>query len=60
VRPAHDDASTRYSALGQIDTANVKTLQLAWTFSTGVPRGHEVAPIVANNTMYIIAHIPGA
>ena len=35
-----------YSALGQINTRNVKNLKLAWTFSTGVNRGHEGAPLV--------------
>ena len=37
--PARDYASTRYSALAQIDARNVRGLQLAWTFSTGVLRG---------------------
>ena len=30
-----------YSELSQINTRNVKDLKLAWTFSTGVNRGHE-------------------
>ena len=33
-----DDANTRYSKLNQITAANVKKLQVAWTFSTGVLR----------------------
>jgi len=37
-----DDANTRFSKLNQITAANVKKLQVAWTFSTGVLRGHEV------------------
>ena len=35
-----DDANTRYSKLNQINASNVKKLQVAWTFSTGVLRGH--------------------
>ena len=33
-----DDANTRYSKLSQINASNVKKLQVAWTFSTGVLR----------------------
>src|SRR6185503_17471776 len=47
--PAKDYASTRFSGLDQINTNNVANLKLAWTFSTGVLRGHEAAPIVVNN-----------
>ncbi|TXN73127.1 PQQ-dependent dehydrogenase, methanol/ethanol family, partial [Methylobacterium sp. WL8] len=36
-----DYANTRYSKLDQINAGNVKNLQVAWTFSTGVLRGHE-------------------
>ena len=32
--PAHDYASTRYSALTEITAANVAQLTLAWSFST--------------------------
>src|SRR3954467_7971350 len=41
--PAHDYASTRFSGLDRITSANVGSLKLAWTFSTGVTRGHEGA-----------------
>ncbi|MFN7141451.1 MAG: methanol/ethanol family PQQ-dependent dehydrogenase, partial [Limisphaerales bacterium] len=51
-------ASTRYSTLSEINTGNVKDLKLAWSFSTGVLRGHEAAPIVVNNTMYIVTPFP--
>jgi glucose dehydrogenase len=47
--PARNYASTRYSGLDQITTENVKNLQLAWTFSTGVLRGHEAAPYGAGS-----------
>ncbi len=51
-------ASTRYSTLDQINTANVASLKLAWTFSTGLTRGHEAAPLIVNNTMYIVTPYP--
>src|SRR3954463_6621527 len=37
--PAKTFAATRYSELDQISTENVKSLKVAWTFSTGVNRG---------------------
>src|SRR5205807_4350814 len=43
IRPAKDYASTRYSSLDQINASNAKTLKLAFTFSTGMTRGHEAA-----------------
>ena len=58
VRATKDYANTRYSALDQISTGNMSSLKLAWTFDTGVPRGQEAAPIVANNTMYVVAPWP--
>ena len=39
----------RYSGLKQITKDNVKNLRVAWTFSTGVLRGHEGAPLVIGN-----------
>jgi PQQ-dependent dehydrogenase (methanol/ethanol family) len=58
LMPAKDYAATRFSGLDQIDTGNVRSLQLAWTFSTGVLRGHEAAPIVAGSTMYVVTPYP--
>jgi PQQ-dependent dehydrogenase (methanol/ethanol family) len=58
IRPAGDYASTRYSHLNQITAQNVARLALAFTFSTGIPRGHEAAPLVVNNTMYLITPYP--
>jgi PQQ-dependent dehydrogenase (methanol/ethanol family) len=55
---ARDHANTRYSGLNQITTANVKDLKPAFTFSTGVLRGHEGAPIVVDDMMYIVAPYP--
>lgn len=51
-------ASTRFSTLNQITTANVSSLKLAWTFSTGLTRGHEAPPLVVNNTMYLVTPYP--
>jgi lanthanide-dependent methanol dehydrogenase len=56
--PAKDYASTRFSGLQDINAGNVANLKLAWSFSTGVVRGHESAPIIANNTMYVITPYP--
>ncbi|MBV9267596.1 MAG: methanol/ethanol family PQQ-dependent dehydrogenase [Acidobacteriaceae bacterium] len=58
VMAAKNYASTRYSTLNQINTQNVKNLKLDWTFSTGYTRGHEAAPLVVNNTMYIVTPYP--
>jgi alcohol dehydrogenase (cytochrome c) len=58
VMPAKNYASTRFSSLDQINQANVKQLQLKWTFSTGLTRGQEAGPLVVNNTMYIITPWP--
>jgi PQQ-dependent dehydrogenase (methanol/ethanol family) len=53
-----DYASTRFSALNEITPANVGKLQVAFTFSTGVNRGQEAAPIVVGDTMYIVTPFP--
>ena len=58
VRPAKDFASTRFSTLSEINTTNVKNLRSVGTFSTGVLRGHESAPLVVGSTMYIITPFP--
>jgi lanthanide-dependent methanol dehydrogenase len=58
IRPAKDYASTRYSTLDQINQSNVKNLKVAWTFSTGMDRGHEAAPLYVNGTLYIITPWP--
>jgi len=53
-----DYANTRYSKLDQINKDNVKDLQVAWTFSTGVLRGHEGSPLVIGNMMYVHTPFP--
>lgn len=56
--PAKNYASTRFSGLEDINTGNVAALKLAWSFSTGLLRGHEAAPIIANKTMFIVTPFP--
>jgi lanthanide-dependent methanol dehydrogenase len=58
VMPLGNYASTRYSPLDQVNASNVKNLQVAWTFSTGVLRGHEGGPLVIGDVMYIHAPFP--
>jgi lanthanide-dependent methanol dehydrogenase len=58
VMPAGDYANTRFSKLKQITAANVGKLQVAWTFSTGVLRGHEGAPLVIDDVMYVHGPFP--
>jgi lanthanide-dependent methanol dehydrogenase len=58
VMPTGDYANTRYSKLNQITAANVSKLQAAWTFSTGVLRGHEGGPLVIGNIMYVHTPFP--
>ena len=48
----------RYSPLNQINTENVGNLQVAWTFSTGVLRGHEGGPLVIGDTMWVHTPFP--
>jgi PQQ-dependent dehydrogenase (methanol/ethanol family) len=56
----------RYSELKQIDNQNAHKLQAAWTFSTGVLRGHEGGPLVLpgsatglpHATLYVHAAFP--
>src|SRR5215469_7944263 len=58
VMQAGDYANTRYSKLNQITAANVGKLQVAWTFSTGVLRGHEGGPLIIGNIMYVHTPFP--
>lgn len=51
-------AGTRYSELTGITKENVGKLQVAWTFSTGVLRGHEGSPLVIGDVMYVHTPFP--
>jgi alcohol dehydrogenase (cytochrome c) len=55
---AKNYAATRYSTQSEINVSNVSNLKLAWTFSTGLTRGHEAAPLIVDNTMYIVTPWP--
>ena len=56
----------RHTKLNQINTSNVHKLQAAWTFSTGVLRGHEGGPLILppsatglkTDTLYIHSAFP--
>jgi PQQ-dependent dehydrogenase (methanol/ethanol family) len=56
--PTGNYANQRYSQLKQITADNVGKLQVAWTFSTGVLRGHEGGPLVIGDVMYIHTPFP--
>jgi PQQ-dependent dehydrogenase (methanol/ethanol family) len=56
--PGKDYASTRFSGLNQITSANVGKLQVAFTFSTGITEGFEAPPLVVDNVMYVVTPWP--
>ena len=58
VMPTGNYANQRYSPLKQITADNVGKLQVAWTFSTGVLRGHEGGPLVIGDMMYVHTPFP--
>ena len=58
VMPTITYDNQRYSTLDQITAENVGKLQAAWTFSTGVLRGHEGAPLVIGDVMYLHTPFP--
>ncbi|MEP3844647.1 MAG: methanol/ethanol family PQQ-dependent dehydrogenase [Paracoccaceae bacterium] len=53
-----DYKNQRYSELNEINAENVGDLQVAWTFSTGVLRGHEGSPLVVDGVMYVHTPFP--
>ena len=55
---AGDMYNQRFSKLKQVNTRNVGKMQVAWTMSTGVLRGHEGSPLVIGNTMFVHAPFP--
>jgi PQQ-dependent dehydrogenase (methanol/ethanol family) len=56
--PNKNQSATRYSSVSEINAENVKNLKVAWSFSTGVLRGHEGEPLVVGNTMYVHTPFP--
>ena len=47
--------SSQYSSLDQVNTGNVKDLQVAWTFETGPGPAPHFNPIKIGDTLYLIA-----
>src|SRR5579859_4087224 len=47
--------SSQYSALKQINKANVKQLEIAWTYPTGDESTYLFNPIIVDDVMYVLA-----
>src|SRR5689334_5197338 len=47
-----DYSETRFSPLKEINTSNVKSLGLAWSFDTETTRGLEATPIAIDGILY--------
>lgn len=58
VMPTGNYANHRYSTLDQINKDNVGNMKVAWTFSTGVLRGHEGGPLIIDDVMYVHTPFP--
>jgi len=58
AHPRGNYTNQAYSQLTQINQGNVKNLKAAWTFATGVNRGHEGSPVVVGNMMYVHTAFP--
>ncbi|EGL53604.1 glucose dehydrogenase [Methylophaga aminisulfidivorans MP] len=58
VMPAGNYNNQRYSSLKQINKKNINKLNMAWSFSTGVLRGHEGNSLVIDDTLYIHTPFP--
>lgn len=56
--PAGDYGNIRYSPLDKINTRNVQNLHVVGAISTGIPHGHEGAPLVVGSTLYIVTPFP--
>src|SRR4051794_19809959 len=53
-----DPALTRFADLEDLTPANASQLKLAFRFKTGVEKGHEAAPLVVGDTMYVVTPFP--
>jgi methanol dehydrogenase (cytochrome c) subunit 1 len=58
VMPGKNYDSNNYSPMTQINADNVKQLKHAWSFSTGELHGHEGAPLVIGDVMYVHSSFP--
>lgn len=56
--PGANTALTRYSSLSDINAQNVGKLTSVLTFSMGVDRGQEAAPLVIGDTLYVVSPYP--
>lgn len=56
--PSKNYASTRFSSLAEITPQNISHLAPEFSFSLAVNKGQEAAPIVADNTMYLVTAYP--
>ena len=58
LMPAKDYAATRYSAMTEINPSNAGRLEEVFSFSLGVDKGQEAAPLVVGSTMYVVSAFP--
>ena len=58
VHPRGQHDNQAYTKLNQVNKGNLKNLKMAWTFATGVNRGHEGSPVVVGNMMYVHTAFP--
>jgi methanol dehydrogenase (cytochrome c) subunit 1 len=58
VMPGKNYDSNNYSEMTQVNLDNVKQLKHAWSFSTGELHGHEGAPLVVGDVMYVHSSFP--
>ncbi len=56
--PGANVGLTRFSNLSEINSDNVRNLQAAFSFSMGVDRGQEAAPLVVGDTLYVVGPYP--
>jgi lanthanide-dependent methanol dehydrogenase len=56
--PGKDYENTRYSRLDQLNSTNVKNLKLLWSQPTGVKHGHEAAPLIVGDTLFVVTPYP--
>ncbi|MFC4296307.1 PQQ-dependent dehydrogenase, methanol/ethanol family [Novosphingobium tardum] len=58
LMPAKNYAATRYSAMNEITPANARNLREVFSFSLGVDKGQEAAPLVIGSTMVVVSAFP--
>jgi alcohol dehydrogenase (cytochrome c) len=56
--PGANTGLTRFSSLSDINAQNVSKLVSSFTFSLGVNRGQEAAPLVVGSTLYVVSAYP--